>query len=64
MLEGSQEFALSLPEHDSDSSGLMAKVKNKVSTVGASRPISFQLNKLACPLARPAMDILNERHEK
>jgi hypothetical protein len=35
VLESSQEFALSLLEHDFDSSGLTADVKSKVLTAGA-----------------------------
>lgn len=35
VLESSQEFALSLPEHDFDSSGLTVDVKSKVLTAGA-----------------------------
>jgi hypothetical protein len=40
MLEGSQDFALSLLEHDFDFSGLMVEVKNKVFTAGIPRLIS------------------------
>jgi hypothetical protein len=42
ILQGSQEFALSLLEHDFDSSDLAVEVKNKVLTAGTSRSISFR----------------------
>lgn len=45
MLEGSQEFALSLPEHNFDSSYLMVEVKSKVFAAVASRLLSIPLSK-------------------
>jgi hypothetical protein len=41
MLQGSQEFALSLLEHDFDSSGLTVEVKSKVLQAGTPRSISI-----------------------
>jgi hypothetical protein len=42
VLESSQEFALSLLEHDFDSSGLTVEVKNKVLT-----PVNFSPHRLS-----------------
>ena len=44
VLESSQEFALSLLEHDFDSSGLTVEVKSKVLTAASSRLIALRLN--------------------